>query len=243
VYWVPPQRLAEVRQFGAFLAEVGIDLVLCEIEAENRTVVTAVAQESLADQLQALEAEVAAFDGTQKPSTYAHRLDLFARLKNRAILYRDALGVGVEQAQGVLTTLEQKVTAMLELRSNLVVHRDGTTSHVEEPPVAPTAAASAAPVMPVTLQFAGATFRPASPPDADPAVHVFVSGDAAAKSVITALETMQLADKWQAAGPAQVNIKNSGPVGAEVSINVKLPAGTTVAGAAWHLAALGISVG
>jgi hypothetical protein len=69
-----------------------------------------------------------------------------------------------------------------------------------------------------------------------------VSGDSAAKSVITALETMGLADKWQASGPAQVNIRNSGPPGAEVSINVKLPAGTTVAAVARHLAELGITL-
>jgi hypothetical protein len=30
VYWCPPQRLTEVRQFGAFLSEVGIDLVLAD---------------------------------------------------------------------------------------------------------------------------------------------------------------------------------------------------------------------
>ena len=35
----------------------------------------------------------------------------------------------------------------------------------------------------------------------------------------------------------------SGPVGAEVSINVKLPAGTTLAAAARQLSALGIEVG
>ncbi len=56
VYWIPPQRLADVKTFSAFLAEVGIDLITCEIEAESRTVVTAVAQQSL-DELSALTSE------------------------------------------------------------------------------------------------------------------------------------------------------------------------------------------
>jgi hypothetical protein len=237
VYWVPPQRLAEVRQFGAFLAEVGIDLILCEIESENRTVVQIVAQESLADQLQTLETEAQSFDGTQKPSTYTRRLEEYQRLRERAVLYRDALGVGAEKAQSVLAELEKKVTAMLEVRSTVVVHRDGTIDRVEDPPARPFDAPK-----PVTLQFAGATFRPGTTPGDDHAVQVFTSGEPAAKSVITALETMGLADRWQAAGPVQVNIRNSGPVGAEVSISVRLPGKTTVAGVARHLAALGIGV-
>jgi hypothetical protein len=147
VYWVPPQRLTVVRQFGAFLAEVGIDLVLCEIEAENRTVVQAVAQESLADQLEALAAEAQAFDGTQRPSTYMRRLEDYQRLRDRAVLYRDALGVGVRKAQGVLSELERKVTAMLELRSSTVLHRDGTNSRFDAPPA--DESAPAPPVQPL----------------------------------------------------------------------------------------------
>lgn len=228
VYWVPPQRLEWVRSFGALLAEVGIDLILCEIEAENHTVVQAVAQDGLADQLQALEAEAAAFDGTQRPSTYERRLQEYQRLRERAVLYRDALGVGVERAQAVLTALEQKVTAMLDLRARVVVHRDGTTDE--------------APLPPVTLQFGGATFRPAGTPQADSTMHMFASGDAAARQAVAALAPLGLAGRWQHAGPAQVRISNSGPVGAEVSIVVKLPAGATLAGTARHLTALGITV-
>jgi hypothetical protein len=88
VYWVPPQRVDDVRRLGAFLQEVGIDLILCELEPETRTVVEQVAHDSLADQLDQLQAEAAAFDGTQKPSTYARRLDEYQRLRERAILYR-----------------------------------------------------------------------------------------------------------------------------------------------------------
>lgn len=239
VYWIPPQRLAEVRTFGAFLADVGIDLVLCEIEAESHTVVQAVAQESLADQLQTLQAEAAAFDGTQKPSTYTRRLEEYQRLRERAVLYRDALGVGFEQAQSVLVDLEKKVTAMLEVRSAMVVHRDGTVDRVEDPPASTLQPRAVAPKMSATLQFAGATFTASSAADG---ALTFTSGDEAAKSAVAMLESMGLADRWQQAGPASVNIRNSGPVGAEVSVNVKLPGGTTLAGVRRHLAALGIAV-
>jgi len=54
VYWVPPQRLDEVRRYGAFLAEVGIDLVLCEIEADAKPIITSVAEQCLEDQLEQL---------------------------------------------------------------------------------------------------------------------------------------------------------------------------------------------
>ena len=35
VYWVPPQRVVEVRTLSRFLGEVGIDLIMCEIEPET----------------------------------------------------------------------------------------------------------------------------------------------------------------------------------------------------------------
>ena len=95
VYWVPPQRVEAVRRLGAFLQEIGIDLVLCELEPEVRPVVEQVAHDSLDEQISALEAEVQEFDGTQKPSTYARRLDDYQRLRERAVLYRDALGLGL----------------------------------------------------------------------------------------------------------------------------------------------------
>jgi len=130
VYWVPPQRVDAVRKFGGLLADVGIDLVICEIEAEAETIVHHVASASLDDQIAQLEDEVQQFDVKTKPSTLSRRLDLFTQLKQRALLYRDALGVGVDRAQSALVDLEQKVGAMLELRQNTVVHRDGTTSPI-----------------------------------------------------------------------------------------------------------------
>ena len=126
VYWVPPQQLDVVRKLGAYLHEVGIDLVLCEIEAESRTVVTEIAQSSLVDELDRLVAEADAFDGKQNPGTYEGRLHEYQQLRQRATLYRDALGIGVEQAQQVLAALETKVSAMLDIRLRSTVRRDGT---------------------------------------------------------------------------------------------------------------------
>ena len=136
--------------------EVGIDLVLCEIEAETRTVVEhGGPREPGSSRLAALEAEAQEFDGTQKPCTYARRLEEYQRLRERAVLYRDALGVGVDRAEQVLTELEQKVTAMLELR----VARPSSTGTARR---ASHRRARHRTGPGRSLRFAGATFTPAS---------------------------------------------------------------------------------
>jgi len=243
IYWVPPQRVDAVKQLGAFLAEVGIDLILCELEPETKTIVQDVASESIEQQLNKLEAELLNFDGTQKPSTYVRRLDEYQRLRQRATLYKDALGVGVERAEQVLGELEQKVQTMLDIRRQTVIHKDGTISGPSskpkaEKPVRPkeqTPTPSA-----LTLRFAGAAFTPAD--SNDPAVLSFVSDDETAKSTAQALESMGIAGCWQKAGPVRVNIKNSGPPGAAVSIRLRLPDDLTLDASASHLAGLGIEL-
>jgi len=229
VSWVPPQRLAEVRRFSALLAEVGIDLVLCEIEAEARAVVENVAQVSLDDQLERLQAEAAAFDGTQKPSTYARRLGEYQRLRERAVLYRDALGVGVDRAEQVLSLLEQKVAAMLELRHQTVIRRDGSPKRT--PPVAPP--------RPPSLRFGGAAFTLAATEDG---ILVFVSDEPAAVCAVRTLESMGLAGRWQQAGVAQFSIANSGPPGAAVSVRIRLPEGQPLVSVTNSLANMGIEI-
>lgn len=142
VYWCPPQKLAEVRKLAGYLREVGIDIVVCDVEAEARTVVQDVAQVSLDEELERLAAEVDAFDGKQRPGTYELRLEQFQQLRQRANLYRDALGVGVERTQAVLNALEAKVERMLDVRLNTRVKRDGTVVEgvaARRPQQAPTA--------------------------------------------------------------------------------------------------------
>lgn len=236
VYWIPPQRLDDVRKLGAFLSEVGIDLVLAEIEAESKTVVEQVAQDSLEDQIDRLQKEADAFDGTQKPSTYARRLDEYQRLRERAVLYRDALGVGVDSAEKVLEQLESKVSTMLDLRRQTVVHRDGTLDAL---PVQTTEMAQSANSVP-TLNFAGAAFSLAE--SEDPTIMLFVSDDNYARSSVQALEAMGLAGRWQQAGPCRVSIQNSGPPGAAVSIRLRLPEGQSLTSAAKALTSIGIEI-
>ena len=242
IYWCPPQRVDAVKQLGVFLAEVGIDLILCELEPEVRSVVEQVAQDSVNDELDRLQAEVVAFDGTQKPSTYLRRLEEYQRLRQRATLYRDALGVGVDRAKLVLDELEHKVQAMLDIRRQTTIHKDGTIS-------GPSALASSAPSpspapepteQPLSLRFAGASFTPFD--SDDPAVQIFVSDDETAKSTAKALESMGIAGTWQQAGPVQVNIQNSGPPGAAVSIRLRLPHDLSLNASASHLAGLGIEL-
>lgn len=128
VYWLPPQAVARASQLRDYLREVGITLVLCEIEGEAIPAVREAAQESLADKLATLRVEAQNFDGGEKPSTYTRRLEEYRDLKARAAMYRAALGVGVETVNEVLTTLEQKVQSLLDIRTTVVRHHDGSVS-------------------------------------------------------------------------------------------------------------------
>ena len=255
VYWIPPQRVVAVRQLGGFLAEIGIDLVLCEVAAEVRTVVQDVANESLDQQLDRLQAEVAEFDGNQKPSTYARRLKEYGRLRDRAALYADALGLGVGKAKAVLDELEAKVSVMLDLRRKTVVHRDGSsTDPVESSPTGVTVARAddepgpstegVSPAMSLAtpaLRFAGARFELVGGV-AEDSVFTFVGDDSGAIEKVRLLEKMGIAGKWQRLGSTKVLIKNSGPPGAAISIGVELPEGQDIHMAARSLSAIGIEV-
>jgi hypothetical protein len=234
VSWIPPQRLDAVRRYSALLAEVGIDLVLCEIEPEATAVVERVAAESIDEQLTKLQEEADAFDGRQKPSTYARRLDEYQRLRERAVLYRDALGVGVQQAETVLGELETKVSTMLDIRRKTVIHRDDPPS--EAPTTEPRPDANATP----RLRFAGVDFQPTDTDD--PNTLLFVTDDERAISTVHALEAMGLAGTWQKAGPIGVSIENSGPAGSRVSVTLQIPTNTTIQSASRSLAAIGIEL-
>jgi Family of unknown function (DUF6744) len=229
VYWIPPQRLDDIRSFGALLADVGIDIVLAEICAESRTVVEQVAQNSLDEQLVRLETEVELFDGTQKPSTYQRRLDEYQRLRERAGLYRDALGLGISRAERVLTDLEQKVSTMLNLRRQTVIHREESTTELAAEPT------DSKP----TIRFAGAEFKLTAETDEE---LIFASADEFAVASVASLESMGLADRWQSAGQVEVKIHNSGPLGADVTIAIKLPAAQPIEKYAPSLASLGIEL-
>jgi hypothetical protein len=236
IYWAPPQRLDAIRRFGAFISEVGIDLVLCEVEAEAQVVVQAVASESLAEQLQKLEEEAAAFDGTQKPSTYTKRLEEYQALRERAGLYKAALGIGVEQAVKVLADLDIKVNAMLDIRKSVVLHRGGNGST----PVAETApevkAAAASPEG-LRLSFGGACFQQQLV-ETDGTM-LFTSSEAAAREAVLRMSAMGLSGKPMVSGKVKVVVQNSGPVGHEVSLRLTMSGGNVYSNAV-ALAQLGV---
>tara|TARA_R110002096_G_C14660074_1_gene727639 strand:- start:4645 stop:5715 length:1071 start_codon:yes stop_codon:yes gene_type:complete len=230
IYWVPPQRVPAVRKFGEFLADIGIDLVLCEIEPAAQSVARGAARGSLDEQLAKLQSEVDAFDGKQRPSTYARRLEEFQRLRERALLYRDALGVGAEQAEVTLKDLEEKVSTMLELRTTTSMAAPVAMTPPEEVPLEPELA---------SLQFAGAVFHYKANED-DAAV--FVSDDHVAHSKIKMLEKIGVAGIWQSLGRSEVCIKNSGPPGARISIRVRTPEGGSIHDCATSLRTIGIEL-
>lgn len=128
VYWIPPQEIEKVSKLRTFLAVIGVSMALCEVEPEVRESVKEAAQESLADKLASLKVEADSFCGVEKPSTYTKRIEEYRALKQRATMYKEALGVGVGTVTEVLNKLEEKVSKLLDVRSSLVIHRDGTTS-------------------------------------------------------------------------------------------------------------------
>ena len=253
VFWVPPQRVEKVRQLGGFLEELGVDLVLCEVVAEARSIVEGVVSESLDAQLERLQTEADSFTGNERPSTFSRRLKEYQRLRERAVLYRAALGVGVDRAQAVLVGLESRVSEMLDLRKATVIHRDSSSSPAVSNATEMAAeganddasasleettqpANSAAPA----LRFAGARFELV---DDDADVMTFVGGDATAQGKVVLLERMGIAGKFQKlAGSTRVLIKNGGPPGRAVSIGVELPEGQDIYTAARSLSAIGIEV-
>jgi len=102
VHWVPPQSLDAVRRLQGFLAEIGVTLIMAEVESENAGVVTEVVAESVEESLVRLEREVQDFSETQKPSMFARRLEEYQRLRERALLYQAALGIGADQPSPLL---------------------------------------------------------------------------------------------------------------------------------------------
>ena len=133
VVWIPPVSLPQVYDLKPFLEAVGITMAILVVEAEHTIMVQQATTESIAGQLQALQEEVAAFDGTQKPSTYKARIVAYQALRKRATLYRETLGIGVEQAENLLQELEEKVRGLLEIRSKTTIHRDTKARKSDQP--------------------------------------------------------------------------------------------------------------
>jgi hypothetical protein len=247
VHWLPQISLDEVRRLKGFLAEVGVTVVLAEVESENTGVVTEVVAESVEEQLHKLEIEVQDFDSKQKPSMFARRLEEYQKLRQRALLYQSALGIGAERTEQVLSELEIKVSAMLDIRTGMTVHKDGTVTRKNEPKPKSEARTETPAIDEPTeipavssLTFAGATFIQADCYDVGEML--FTSSDEHAVSSVKALESMGLAGKWQRAGQGvEVSIQNSGPAGAETSIRLKLGGGE-LAQASKALEGLGIGV-
>jgi len=125
IFWIPPQRKAEMLAFEKLLLEGGVSLVVLEVATPQAIeVVKESASESLDSSLESLIQEVGSFDGTQRPSTYEKRLQEYQKLKERAILYRDALGIGVEKAIQALESLESKVEALFNIRKDVTLKQE-----------------------------------------------------------------------------------------------------------------------
>lgn len=128
VYWVPPQKLDELSKLDTFLKAIGLDLVIAEIEPVHAPVVERVASGSLSEKIAELKKECDEWDGTQKPGTYARRIEEYTDLRKRATMYQAALGIAVDDVTGILTDLEQRATRLLEIRQTKIVHRNGSVS-------------------------------------------------------------------------------------------------------------------
>ena len=260
VHWLPQSSLDQLRKLQGFLSEVGVTMFIAEVEGENRGTVTEIVTESVDDQLHKLEIEVRDFDQTQKPSMFAKRLELYQALRQKALLYQSALGIGAERTTAVLSELEKKVSAMLDVRKGMTVHKDGRVTrkhetlskgesfesepdpvetHTETPAIKPSETPAQDPSDIPSLTFAGATFSRAECYDVGELL--FTSGDEHAISSVKALEAMGLTGWQKASGGVEVAISNSGPKGAETSIRVRT-GGMEIGKAVKAMEGLGIGV-
>jgi hypothetical protein len=71
----------------------------------------------------------------------------------------------------------------------------------------------------------------------------YTSDEEPAKKSAASSEAMGIAGKWQNVGPLKLNITNSGPPGAAVSLRIQLPEGMTPEATAASLRRWGIDVG
>jgi len=129
VYWVPPTHLDRVRELQDWLQSVGVSLAVAEIDGAVRESVVEVVEASLVDQLDELQAEVDGFNGLQKPSTYADRIERYHELRKRVTVHTECLGIAKSTANSLLKQLEDmEVTVVQHLatRENIRVKRDGT---------------------------------------------------------------------------------------------------------------------
>jgi hypothetical protein len=132
-YWVPPQGTRELEHLRAMLADVGIGLVIGDIDPESHGDVVEVAQKGLGEQLAALKAEVEAFDGTQGPSVYQSRLDQLKEWRATKLAYEGALGIHLGELDTIGRAIEQQTRELLMVRLGTVVHKDGTTETLTRP--------------------------------------------------------------------------------------------------------------
>jgi phosphoglycolate phosphatase-like HAD superfamily hydrolase len=133
VYWVPSIGLPKVKELQGWLKSVGVSLAIAEIDSEVRDSVQEVVEANLVDQLDDLASEVDNFNGKQKPSTYADRLERYHTLRKRCIVHTETLGIAKETAEEILSKLdsmEETVDNMLEERKNIRVKRDGTIEYL-----------------------------------------------------------------------------------------------------------------
>lgn len=142
VYVVPSRNIHLLDKLQAFLAQVGISLVVVEVEPSVEYAVQDAAAESIAGELQKLQDAVAAFDGTQKPSNYRARVQEITELRKRATVYKETLQIAVDEYEAVLQALGSQVSRMLDIRENTTIPRGAGKSA----PVTPVAAQDYTPV-------------------------------------------------------------------------------------------------
>ena len=136
VFYVPQPVLGKVQSYAKLLVDVGIDLLICEVEPQQVQVVQRRAQETLMETLEGLSQQIEKFDGlTQREGTYKAKLDEFKMLQSKIALYKDSLGIGVDKADALLLSLTNKVKKFLGMK------QEGATEKKEKAPPPPVTAA------------------------------------------------------------------------------------------------------
>lgn len=126
MYWIPPQGTTQLRALRGMLDDVGIGLMIGEIEAESMGDVREVARGGLNEQLEALRAEVEAFTGQEPAKVYRHRLDKLRELRATQMAYEEAVGVKFNEVRAIGASIDARVREMLTV----------TLDTADRPPVA-----------------------------------------------------------------------------------------------------------
>jgi hypothetical protein len=115
LWWVPIKHHNKVNAWSKFVETIECDSIIVPTFETEETVdsLQRAAENSLANQLQTLREDLGKFASNTRTKTMEKRFDEFSSLRRRAELYKDVLGLEVQEITDSIKTAEQSLTKML----------------------------------------------------------------------------------------------------------------------------------